>query len=163
MTANAHHQRKLKNVKFTEKYRFQYMGLWMVVCFFLIALLDVTVFLLYEQLNLLAHPQGVDVEMGLALDQTASMITILLLTSVFGFAVIALAIFTAHRIGGPHIAMKRTMNAIREGDLNRRLKFRDYDKLEDLEADFNGMMDSLRVRINDAGSPDEPILWVAGK
>lgn len=164
MTAKAHHQRKLKNVKFTEQYRFQYMGLWMVVCFFLIALLDVTVFLLYEQLTLLAHPEGVEVELGLGLGQSASIIAILLLTSVCGFAVVALAVFTAHRIGGPYIALKRTMDAIREGDLNRRLKFRDYDKLEDLEAAFNSMMDSLQAKVRVAQHPtDEPVLYIAGK
>ncbi len=156
------HQRKLRNVKFTEKYRFQYLGLWMMVCFFFIALLNVAVFLLYEQMRLLAQPEGVDVELGLALDQTATMVTILGLTLAFGFAVVALAVFTAHRIGGPYIALKRTMAAIREGDLNQRLKFRDYDKLEDLEGAFNEMMDSIQARMQ-SSKPDSPLLRIAGE
>lgn len=156
------HQRKLRNVKFTEKYRFQYLGLWMMICFFFIALLNVAVFLLYEQMRLLAQPEGVDVELGLALDHTASMITILALTLAFGFAVVALAIFTAHRIGGPYIALQRTMAAIREGDLDQRLRFRDYDKLEDLESAFNEMMDSVQARVEGA-RPENPILRIAGE
>jgi methyl-accepting chemotaxis protein len=156
------HQRKLSNVKLTEKYRFQYLGLWMMICFFFIALLNVAVFLLYEQMRLLAQPEGVDVELGLALDHSAAMVTILALTLAFGFSVVALAIFTAHRIGGPYIALKRTMAAIREGDLSQRLKFRDYDKLEELEAAFNEMMDSVQARAEGARL-DKPLLRVAGE
>ena len=57
---NSRRQRKLSNMKLTEKYRFQHFGHWILICLALLALLNVTVFLLYQQIWQSAVPQGAD-------------------------------------------------------------------------------------------------------
>ena len=71
-----------------------------------------------------------------------------------GVGVVALAKFTSHRIAGPFIRLRRAFNEVRDGDLDHLLKFRKYDRLTMLEDSFNGMMESLRERIRNAGHPD---------
>jgi competence protein ComGC len=53
-------------------------------------------------------------------------------------------VLAAHRIAGPHVAIKRTCNALRAGKASTRLHFRKYDKLEDVEECFNAMVDALQ-------------------
>ena len=74
-------------------------------------------------------------------------------------AILVMAVVTAHRIGGPYIAVKRTCKAIERGDMSQRLKFRDYDRLDDVQEAFNEMMDAVEARVTeqDADSVDPPL------
>ncbi len=68
-------------------------------------------------------------------------------------AVAALALFTAQRLAGPFVALKRALHDVKNGDLDRRLRFRRADgHLRDIEAAFNDMMAALRERMKREGS-----------
>lgn len=140
------HQRRLKNLCLTEKYRFQYLGHWVLVCFLFLVLLNLCLYALYEQVWLDHAPAGLDfpVERMHHNMQVAGLLVAV--SAFFGMAILLLSIFTAHRIGGPFIALKRTMAQIEKGDWTARLRFRRYDKLEDVEQAFNSMMDALQTR-----------------
>ena len=62
-----------------------------------------------------------------------------------GFAVAAtyLARLTSHRIAGPYIALQKTCERIRDGETTLRQRFRQYDRLEELQTAFNDMLDTL--------------------
>jgi nitrogen fixation/metabolism regulation signal transduction histidine kinase len=50
---------------------------------------------------------------------------------------------TAHRLAGVHIKLMNTFHRIAAGEPNVNLKFRAYDRLENLEVAFAAMMESL--------------------
>lgn len=149
-------QRRFSNFKVTEKYRFQFLGHWVLICLIFLALLDAAVFMLYQQMWQGSIPQGA----AFAAEQANQYIkvgtTIILMSAIFASAILLLAVYTAHRIGGPLIALRRAMADVREGNLNRRLKFRKYDKMNDVEDDFNAMLDALQARFegDSAANPD---------
>ncbi len=60
---------------------------------------------------------------------------------------IGIAIFTTTRVAGPLVHLKRVCEAVRDGDMDRRLSFRRSDgHLRELEAAFNEMMVALNER-----------------
>ena len=62
-------------------------------------------------------------------------------------AVVALAIFTTHRLAGPWIAVRRACDAVRDGQLATRLRIRANDaQVKNVERSFNEMMDALESR-----------------
>ena len=66
---------------------------------------------------------------------------------VLALAAIGLAIFTTNRVAGPLILLKRAFDAVKEGDLEHRIKFRRHDgHYKILEEAFNEMMVVLRER-----------------
>ena len=146
MSKTGRHQRKLSNVKLTEKYRFMYLGHWIAICFLFLGLLDIAVVLLYDQLWQSHVPQGADLALEQGFRHTQLITTLVGFSSLFAAGILLLAAFTAHRIGGPYLALKRTMASIRDGDINSRLLLRNYDKLDDVEKAFNEMMDALQAR-----------------
>jgi methyl-accepting chemotaxis protein len=67
-------------------------------------------------------------------------------------AVAALALFTTQRLAGPFVALKRALDDVKNGDLDRELRFRRADgHLRDIEAAFNDMMAALRERMKRGG------------
>jgi methyl-accepting chemotaxis protein len=68
-------------------------------------------------------------------------------------AVAALALFTTQRLAGPFVALKRALDDVKNGDLDRQLQFRRADgHLRDIETAFNDMMAALRARMKREGS-----------
>jgi nitrogen fixation/metabolism regulation signal transduction histidine kinase len=60
-------------------------------------------------------------------------------------AVVALAVFTTHRLAGPWIAVRRALDRVRDGDLDTPLRIRTVDPyLREVERAFNEMRESLR-------------------
>lgn len=73
---------------------------------------------------------------------------------ILALVVTALAILTTARVAGPFIPLRRAFEDVTNGDMDRRLRFRQEDKhLHELEKAFNEMMMVLRKR---AGSHEEP-------
>ena len=63
-------------------------------------------------------------------------------------AAIGLAIFTTNGVAGPLILLKRAFEAVKEGDLEHRIKFRRHDgRYKILEEAFNEMKVALRERV----------------
>lgn len=72
-------------------------------------------------------------------------------------ALAGLAIFTTHRLAGPWIAVKRALEDVKNGDLQRTLRIRRADGyLKTVEDEFNAMMVSLRERADTGSTPPEP-------
>jgi methyl-accepting chemotaxis protein len=68
-------------------------------------------------------------------------------------AIFALALFSTHRLAGPLIALKRSLEAVKAGRLDWTLRFRSSDPhLDDIETAFNEMVAALRQRLGDEGS-----------
>ena len=66
---------------------------------------------------------------------------------VLALAAVGLAVFTTNRVAGPLVLMKRGFEAVKEGDMDHRLKFRHSDRhLRDLEVAFNEMMVAIKER-----------------
>jgi nitrogen fixation/metabolism regulation signal transduction histidine kinase len=72
-------------------------------------------------------------------------------------AVVALAIFTTHRLAGPWIALRRALEQVRDGRLDTVLRIRSADPyLRDVERTFNEMTVALRASGQPGGRPDAP-------
>jgi HAMP domain-containing protein len=66
---------------------------------------------------------------------------------ILAVAAIGLAVFTTNRVAGPLVLMKRAFQAVKQGDMEHRLKFRQSDRhLRDLEVTFNEMMVAIKER-----------------
>ncbi len=128
-------------VRFTLRYVPRFAGLWLVVC-----VLTLVVFALTSYLGLI-HSLGETGRSRLLLVLTLQTICVVL-------GMVALAIFTTHRIAGPLIALRRAFQDVKDGDLDRQLRFRHTDShMAELEKGFNEMMASVRLRLDDERAP----------
>lgn len=121
-------------VRFTLPYVLRFSGIWIVVTTLVAVVFGVTSYLvMFDQLN-----DGARQELIVVLSiQTALVVA----------AVVLLAVFSTHRIAGPLIAIRRAMEDVTAGKMDRQLRFRRTDPhLVELETAFNGMVESLRER-----------------
>lgn len=66
---------------------------------------------------------------------------------ILALAAIGLAVFTTNWIAGPLVLMNRAFGAVKEGNMDHHLKFRQSDRhLRDLEVTFNEMMMAIKER-----------------
>ena len=129
-------------VHFTLPYVLRYSALWLVVAVAAVVLFGITSYLVASQ--------RLD---GEALQHMA--IVLALQTVFLILAVIALAVFTTHRLAGPYIALKRALEEVKSGELDRPLRLRTTDiHLKEIEASFNEMTAALRERLR--GKAGEP-------
>ena len=129
-------------VHFTLPYVLRYSALWLVVTVAAVVLFGITSYLVASQ--------RLD---GEALRHVALILT--LQTVFLILAVIALAVFTTHRLAGPYIALKRALEEVKQGELDRPLRLRTADiHLKEIEASFNEMTAALRERL--PGNPGAP-------
>ncbi|NQT92658.1 MAG: hypothetical protein HQ559_07850, partial [Lentisphaerae bacterium] len=75
--------------------------------------------------------------------------------SLFTFAFVCLAKLTAHRIAGPYIRLRQVFESVGKGDFQQSLKFRDYDRLEEVEEAFNAMMVGIRAALESKTEADK--------
>jgi len=146
--------RSLASVKLTKRFHWSYMGLWVLIGVSLLIAVNILLILQLDQ----KFGQG-DSLFSAYHAQYASLrgkllIAIIVETALFSVGFVVLAILTSHRIAGPYIRLHQTFEAIRNGDTDIRLKFREYDKLEHLQDSFNGMMDTLREKMPKKGEAD---------
>lgn len=119
-------------VKLTVPYVARFFGLWLLVVTLAVLVFSITSYLLLSD-----RFQGPE--------HTRFVIVLTIQTVTVLLAVLALAIFTTHRLAGPIIALKRAFDDVRDGDLERRLRFRSSDiHLSELEDAFNQMMGALQ-------------------
>lgn len=129
-------------VRFTLPFVFRFLGLWMAVTVLIVLVFSVTSYLLLADRLAVQGREGL--ALGLLIAQT--VVTVL--------AVAALGIFTTHRLAGPIIALQRAFDDVRQGDLDRRLRFRQADDhLRGVETAFNEMVDTLKTRIEGKPAP----------
>lgn len=121
-------------VRLTLPYVLRFSGIWIVVTTLVAVVFGVTSYLvMFDDLN-----DGARRELMIVL----SIQTILVVG-----AVVLLAVFSTHRIAGPLIAIRRALEDVTAGKLDRQLRFRRTDPhLGEIETAFNGMVESLRDR-----------------
>lgn len=131
-------------VRLTLRYVPRFTGLWLVVC-----VLTLLVFALTSYLGLVNN-------LGEA-GRSRLLLVLTLQTLCVILGMVALAIFTTHRLAGPLIALLRAFEDVKGGDLDRQLRFRKSDShVAGLERGFNEMMDSIRRRVDGERAPGAP-------
>lgn len=106
----------------------RFAGLWLIVTLAAVAVAVASSYLLTSS------GQGIGGGMGLAFE-----------TFLVVLAVVALAVFTTHRLAGPWIAVRRALDRVRDGDLDTPLRIRTVDPyLREVERSFNEMREALR-------------------
>jgi methyl-accepting chemotaxis protein len=128
-------------VRLTLPYVIRFSGLWLVV-----TILAVLVFALTSYLSLADRLTDAGRDRLLMVLGVQTVFVVL--------AVVALAIFTTHRLAGPLIAIRRACEDVRDGKLDRNLRFRRSDpQFSEVEAAFNDMVLSLRQQAGGDGKP----------
>lgn len=126
-------------VRLTLPYVFRVSGMWLLVSALILLVFSVTC---YTAL-FVRVPDGT----------RGPLVVILVVQTVFVLlALLALAIFSTHRVVGPLIALRRACEEVKSGNFETPLRFRRSDPhLGELADSFNGMVASIRQRL-EAGS-----------
>jgi hypothetical protein len=128
-------------VRHTLSFVLPFSGLWLVVTIAVMVMFGVTCYWVAASSPLLDDAARGRLGLVLAL-QTIFLIA----------AVVALAVFTTHRLAGPYVALIRAFDAVKSGDLKRPLRFRSSDvHLREVEISFDAMTEALRERLGQQG------------
>jgi|SRR6185295_15383416 len=128
-------------VRATLPYVLPFSGLWLIVTIVAMVVFGVTCYMVAAASPLLDDAA----RNRLALVLVAQ--TVFLIAAVF-----ALAVFTTHRLAGPYVALIRAFEAVKNGDLQRPLRFRSTDiHLRDVEISFDEMMAAIREKLEKQG------------
>lgn len=133
--------RRGSGVKFTVPFLVRFSGLWMAVTIAAILVFSATSYLMMAD--------------RIGQEGKGNLVTILAVqTIILVLAIVALAVFTTHRLAGPYIALKRAFEEVKRGELDHPLRFRDADvHLQDLETSFNEMTEVLRRKLQGGAPP----------
>ena len=145
MTARDRKSRKLSSIRLTRKFHLRYMGLWIALTILLCILVT---YICYRMVELPAadvysmEPAALTEYIN---SRTVFLVGMLVEVIVVSALIVLLASLTAHRVAGPYIRLIAVCEALRDGDLDQRLKFRRYDNLETVETAFNAMLDNMKT------------------
>ena len=121
-------------LRHTLPYVVRFAGLWLVVAIAAIVVASVSSYMVFAQRSTEA-----------AAGQLRTVVIIQAVLSIL--AVIALALFTTHRLAGPWIAVRRALDRVTAGDFDSGLRLRATDpRIKEVELAFAQMLDSLRQR-----------------
>ena len=130
-------------VRYTLPYVLRFSGIWLAVSGLILLVFALSSYLV--AFNRLEEPYRGRIALVLMV-QTALVLA----------ALVALAVFTTHRLAGPLIGLRRAMEDVKAGDMSRTLRFRRTDPhLGEIENAFNEMMEALRQRSGEGGAPPE--------
>jgi methyl-accepting chemotaxis protein len=147
MNLQGHSKRQLRNVRLTRKFHFLYFGLWILITLCLLVISNVFLYLFMQERTGDIHTSDVAALQDY-LRMRAIFIGVLVTEGlVFAVGIVGLAILTAHRIAGPYIRLKSACREVEGGNLDYVLRFREYDRLDDLEEAFNAMLAAVRSRL----------------
>ena len=126
-------------LRHTLPYVVRFAGLWLVVTVAAIVVASVSSYMVFAERSSEAA--------------AAHLRTVIVLQAALSIlAVIALAVFTTHRLAGPWIAVRRALDRVRDGDYDSGLRLRATDpRIKEVELAFAQMLDSLRQRERAAG------------
>ena len=145
-------RRNLSNVRLTAKYHYRHMALWIVLTLCFLLALNVYFYeWLAMQLRAASHSPS-DPEGYYLLMRPILLVGLAVEFVLFAFGIVALAQVTSHRIAGPYLRIQKVCQEIRDGNIECRLKFRNYDHIEEVEDAFNQMMEALRASRTGSGS-----------
>jgi nitrate/nitrite-specific signal transduction histidine kinase len=121
-------------LRHTLPYVVRFAGLWLVVTIAAIVVASVSSYMVFAE-------RAGEAEAS----HLRTVVTIQAVLSIL--AVIALALFTTHRLAGPWIAVRRALDRVTAGDLDSGLRLRATDpRIKEVELAFAQMLDSLRHR-----------------
>ena len=124
-------------VRFTLRYVPRFAGLWLFVCVVTLVVFALTAYL------------GLSSSLGEA-GRSRLLIVLSIQTLCVILGMVALAIFTTHRLAGPLVGMLRAFEGVKAGNLEQPLRFRQNDRhLADLEMSFNEMLAVIRQRLDE--------------
>ena len=128
--------RRGTGVKHTIPFVGRFSGLWFLVTTAAVFVASVSTYVIFMDRGIEGNGRFV----GLLVFQTLFIV----------LALGGLAIFTTHRLAGPWVALQRALEDVRKGDMHRVLKIRRADAhLRLVENEFNGMMETLRKRLDE--------------
>ena len=139
MTQSNRSQRKLSNIKLTQQYHYHHMGLWVIITVSLVILINYLLFALI--LQRWGYSSGMGTVPGSFAMQVGAVLAVE--ATLLSTAIVLMAKTTSHRISGAFLAIQKTCDSISAGNLDTRQRFREYDKLKDLENSINNMLDKL--------------------
>ncbi len=124
-------------LRYTLPYVLSFAGLWLVVSIAAILVASASSYLVFAD----------RMEVGAASGLGKALILQCVLSVL---AVVALAVFTTHRIAGPWIAVRRALETVRDGDLEAGLRLRATDpRVHAVQVAFEEMLASLRQRLGE--------------
>jgi len=127
-------------VRYTIGFVGRFAGLWLVVSIAAVLVAAGSSYLVFAE-----RFEGADAKPFLHALELQTGLTIL--------ALVALAIFTTHRLAGPWIAVKRALDAVRDGNRATRLRIRANDRhVKSVERAFNEMIAALDGRTQAAAT-----------
>ncbi len=135
-------QRSLKSMKLTVHLHWHYMGLVFLLCLLFAVCSTASVWLLSQMQSDLARQFEPELAEYLEAEQLRALVVFGVQVGLFLTGLVFTLMLTAHRIAGPRIALMRVFQRVRDGETTARLKFREYDRLEDVEKAFNEMMEA---------------------
>jgi HAMP domain-containing protein len=143
--------RKLTNVKLTRRYHFRYLGLWVLLSASTMAAFHAVFYLWIQERtrNTLAVASEL-LGMEPTTMQWPAVAALVVGWGFFLVALIGLAMFTSHRIAGPYLRLRGAFRSVASGDFNYHLRFRGYDRLEEVADGFNEMMEAFRTELEKA-------------
>ena len=140
-------RRKIINIQLTRQYRMRYFGWWLLLCVLIISLYEFTAYLRFEEYWSELLKYNPEYQFAHAQNRIHFLLNLASQMLMFFIGIGVLAVISTHRTAGPLLALRRTFREIRDGKIETRLKFRKYDRLTEVEDDFNEMMDALRRRL----------------
>ena len=147
------HKRSLKHIRETIHLHWHYMGLGFLLSLCFVVGVSVTLAVIFQLQSDLIWTLEEDIAEEMIRNQTFLLRLYIAQVVLFLIALAALMVLTSHRIAGPYLALKRTFLAIRNGRKETRLKFRAYDRLDDVADAFNEMMDTLEAASDPGTNP----------
>ena len=73
--------------------------------------------------------------------------------SIYVLLVVIVSAIVSHKMAGPVYRFEQTCKAIAKGDFSQRVHLRQGDRLQELQEDFNKMMDVVEARIRNKPLP----------
>jgi methyl-accepting chemotaxis protein len=141
MSDEGRNRRSWKSIRLTARFFSRYFALWALSSAVPILALNLSIYLLCKRLWLDFGDDGSRALFTIAL----AVETFSLLVGMMGLYLIAM-----HRIAGPYINLINTLGKINNGDLSTRIRFRKEDRLDDIAAAFNKMLDRLTASAKNA-------------
>ena len=73
--------------------------------------------------------------------------------AIYVLLVIVISAIVSHKMAGPVYRFEQTCKSIAKGDFSQRVHLRKGDRLQELQTEFNKMMDVVENRINNKPLP----------
>lgn len=138
MTKTGRNRRSIKSLNLTRRFHGRYFAVWALGCIVPVVMLNVIIYLLCQKMSELSALPDIAVADGNNFPVMIVVETITLLVGMFGVYLLAV-----HKISGPFVSLKHTVDRLNGGDLTARLHFRDEDKLGDISDSFNAVLNRL--------------------